>query len=266
MQHWRDALRNLIASRRQPRRRKPRGLKRLELSCHALEERVTPSQFGPISQLATAAHAQVITHATGTTTQLSTPTSPGNSYSGNSTSSTGTVGWSPGTGTSSSNSALKSALQTLRTEIQSIESKSTTTIGQLTAIRAAFETLSSDGLKLSSYSALRSFENSLVTSATTETLAGNTGLLNQFIALYTSSPTTQQTNDLTTAYNALAAAVTDAGITSTDISNINTDWSKVLAAQNSTSSSTTTSSATFPYFSLVTGQEHGAGLGFEGAC
>jgi hypothetical protein len=84
------------------------------------------------------------------------------------------------------------------------------------------------------------------------TLTGNATLLSQFEAIYTSLPTTQQTTDLTTAYNALAAAVTSSNITSANITAINTDWAAVLAASNRTSP------ATFPYFLLVTGQ--GAGV------
>jgi hypothetical protein len=73
--------------------------------------------------------------------------------------------------------------------------------------------------------------------------------------LYTSSPTTQQTTDLTAAYNALAAAVTSSNITSANITTINTDWAAVLAAEGSTST------ATYPYFNLVAGQ---VGHGGEG--
>jgi len=104
-------------------------------------------------------------------------------------------------------------------------------------------------LSPSSESALKSFENSLVTAfASGTTLAGDATLLSQFEALYTSSPTTQETTDLTTAYNALAAAVTSSNITSADITTINTDWAAVLTALGSKST------ATFPYFDLVTGQ------------
>jgi hypothetical protein len=128
----------------------------------------------------------------------------------------------------------------------------------LTAIRAAFQTLESDGLRPSSESALKSFENSLVkANAMGTTLAGNSTLFKQFEALYSSSPTSQQTTDLTTAYNALAAAVTSAGITSQNITTINTDWTAVVAAYNSTSTTT------FPYFSLVTGGEGGF---YSGGC
>jgi hypothetical protein len=154
---------------------------------------------------------------------------------------------------------LTSALQTLRNQVQTIELASGTTVGELTAIRAAFQTLASDGLSPSSQSALQSFENSLVTAfAKGTTLTGNQTLLNQFEALYTSSPTTQQKTDLTAAYNALAAAVSSSNITSADITAINTDWSAVLTAEGSTST------ATYPYFNLVTGQaglhgEYGGG-------
>jgi hypothetical protein len=147
--------------------------------------------------------------------------------------------------------------------VQTIELASGTTIGELTAITAAFQTLASDGLSPSSYSALKSFENSLVTSyASGTTLTGNATLLSQFEALYTSSPTTQQTTDLTTAYNALAAAVTSSNITSADIATIDADWAAVLAAEGSTST------ATFPYFNLVTGSYEygGPGDGEGGGC
>jgi hypothetical protein len=114
-------------------------------------------------------------------------------------------------------------------------------------------------LSPTSESALKSFENSLVTAcASGTTLAGNSTLLSQFEALYTSSPTTQQTTDLTSAYNALAAAVTGSNITSADISTINTDWAALLSAEGSSST------ATYPYFDLLTGQvahTHG-----EGSC
>ena len=80
------------------------------------------------------------------------------------------------------------------------------------------------------------------------TLDGDSTLLSEFEALYTSSPTTQETTDLTTACNALGAAVTSSNITSADITPINTDWAAVLAPEGSTST------ATFPYFTLVTGQ------------
>jgi hypothetical protein len=52
--------------------------------------------------------------------------------------------------------------------------------------------------------------------------------------------------------------VTSSNITSADITAINTDWAAVLAAEGSSSTST------YPYFNLVTGQvglrgEHGGG-------
>ena len=78
------------------------------------------------------------------------------------------------------------------------------------------------------------------------TLTNNATLLSQFEALYPNS--TNYTSDLTAAYNALATAVTASNITSANITTINTDWSAVLAASKSTST------ATFPYFTLVTGQ------------
>ena len=169
-----------------------------------------------------------------------------------------TAAWTHSVGRShSTNSTLTAALKALRSEVQTIESHSKTTVVELTAIRVALGKLATDGLAPSSYSALQSFENSLVTTNANapESLTGNSTLLSQFEALYTSSPTTQQKTDLTTAYNALAAAVTSAGVTSSDITAINADWKAVLAASNSTST------ATFHYFSLVTGQGAGVYIG-----
>jgi hypothetical protein len=158
----------------------------------------------------------------------------------------------------SSSSTLSTAEQTLRTEVQTILAASGTTVAELTAIHTTSQTLQTDGLKPTSQSALKTFENSLVTSfASGTTLTGNATLLAQFEALYTSTPTTQQTTDLTAAYNALAAAVTSSGVTSADITAIDTDFSAVLTAASSTST------ATFPYFTLVVGGFGGFG-GFGG--
>jgi hypothetical protein len=111
---------------------------------------------------------------------------------------------------------------------------------------------------LSSRSALESFENSLVTAFTSPTtLKDNPTLLGQFEGLYTTSAASlspQQTTDLTAAYNALAAAVTSSSITGANITTINSDWTAVLAAENSLST------ATFPYFELVEGAAHGPGF------
>lgn len=165
-----------------------------------------------------------------------------------------------GTTTSSSSSIFDTARQTLRSDIQTIELASGTIIGELTAIRAAVQTLSNHGIKPSSSSALKSFEDSLVKSfANGTTVTGNADLLAQFEALYTSSPTDQQTTDLTTAYSALAAALTSSNITSGDLTTIDTDYAAVLSAAGSTSTDT------FPYFSLVTGRAGGVG-NMEGGC
>lgn len=259
MKHWWIVVADLCASHCRLRATKSRGPRRVELSCDPLEERVTPSHFGGAEHLAAAVHvhhhaAQRSTGST-STSPITPPSSIVNAplpvgIHGN-TPPPITVGWAHGGRSShSSNSALQTALQTLKKDVQTIELASGTTVGELTAIRVGFQTLYSDKLTPSSYSALQSFENSLVTTnATTPgSLTKNAALLKQFEALYTSSPTTQQTTDLTTAYNALAAAVTSAEVTSSDVTTINTDWSAVLAASNSSSTST------FPYFSLVAGQ------------
>lgn len=156
----------------------------------------------------------------------------------------------------------------MHSDILSIEAQSDVTVSQLAAIASAFQTLKNDGLTPSSESALKSFENSLVTDyASGETLTGNSTLLAQFEALYTSSPTAQETTDLTTAYDALASAVTSSNITSADITTINSDYSALLSAEGSTSTDT------FPYFDLVTGQAiyqnygpESGGFGGGGGC
>jgi hypothetical protein len=224
----------------------PRRPKRMEFSWDNLEDRKVLSHAGGLHHLhAAAAHVAASAAHVASTTSSTVSTA------------------STSTGSSSSNSTLTTARQTLQQEIQTIESASGTTIGELTTIHTTFQTLKADGLTPSSKSALDSFENSLVTSfASGTSLAGNATLLAQFEALYTSTPTTQETTDLTAAYNALAAAVTSSNITSVDITAINTDFAAVLAAESSTST------ATFPYFTLVTGQggPGGHGPGGGGMC
>jgi hypothetical protein len=265
MKHWRIVVEDLIASHRRLLAPKPRGPRRVELSCDPLEERVTPSHFSAAHHLAAAVHVhqQAAHYSSGATSILpiTTPTrtlpTPG-PYGGRGNTLPGTAVWTHGLGHSHpTNSALQTALQTLKKDVQTSELASGTTVGELTAIRVAFQTLASDGLAPSSYSKLQSFENSLVTTNASSpgSLTGNATLLAQFEALYTSSPTAQQTTDLTTAYNALTAAVTSAKITSSDITTINTDWAAVLAASNRTIT------ATYPYFSLVTAQGAGVCIG-----
>jgi hypothetical protein len=234
-----------------------RRSRRLTPTVDGLEDRVVLSHLGGLHHVHVHNHAaSVQTSGTTSTTATASTTAASSATSTTATASTASTGTESTTGTTSSSSstALSTARQTLRNDIQTIELASGTTIGELTAIRAAFQTLASDGLQPSSSSALSSFENSLVKSfATGTTLTGNAALLAQFEALYTSSPTTQQTTDLTTAYNALAAAVTSSNITSADLTTIDTDYAAVLAAEGSTSTSS------FPYFSLVTGSTSGEG-------
>ncbi|MGP0061975.1 MAG: hypothetical protein ACLQGP_00050 [Isosphaeraceae bacterium] len=259
MELRRNVLRELIFGRGNARAERARLPRKVVLSCDSLEERVTPAHIGiahhAVAHLHAAAHHS---HASTSTATAATSTA---------TAATSTTTSSSDSSTSSSSSTtLSSALATLKSDTLTIESSSDTTVGQLAAIATAFQTLSSDGLTPSSSSALKAFENTLVTDfASGTTLTGNATLLSEFEALYTSSPTTQETTDLTTAYDALAAAVTSSNITSADITTINTDWAAVLAAEGSTST------ATFPYFNLVTGQAlqgHGDGGpgGMSGGC
>jgi hypothetical protein len=266
MQFRFEALQALILGVRRDRGGKRRRMRQVTLACDSLEDRVTPAHGGfahhAVSHLQTAAHHG---HATASVSTTSASTSVVTASGTTTAASQSTTDSDSSTtdSSSSSSSAVSTAEKTLRSDIQTIELASGTTAGQLTAIAVAFEKLRADGLAPSSQSALRSFENTLVTDfASGTTLTGNTTLLSQFEALYASSPTTQESTDLTAAYNALAASVTSSNITSADITTINTDWAAVLAAEGSTST------ASFPYFQLVTGQQHGPGSGGfgQGAC
>jgi hypothetical protein len=233
MSHSNNYLRQLVyaflGGSPSPKRRRVRQLTPM---LDGLEDRVVLSHIGGF-------HHHHAHHASSAETSTSSTSSTSAATTMTATSQT----------SSSSSSALQTAQQTLRNDIQTIELASGTTIGQLTAIHAALQTLESDGLEPSSYSALSSFEDSLVKAfANGTTLSGNATLLAQFEALYTSSPTAQQTTDLTTAYNALAAAISSSNITASELATIDSDWAAVLAAEGSTST------ATFPYFSLVTGR------------
>ncbi len=266
MQFRRNLLRALNFGRDASRASGTRRPRKVVLSCENLEGRVTPAHGGlahhALAHLHAAAHHSH--HTTSAATESTSTTSTTTSAASASTVSSDTSTSSTSSSSSSSSTTVASALQTLRDDIQTIELSSDTTIGQLTAIMVGFQTLASDGLTPSSESALKSFENSLVTDyASGTTLIGNSTLLSQFEALYTSSPTSQETTDLTAAYNALAAAVTSSNITSADITTIDTDWAAVLAAEGSTST------ATYPYFNLVTGQTEGGpggGGGMSGGC
>ncbi len=245
---------SMLGSPPPPKRRRTR---QLTPALDGLEDRVVLSHIA-----AAAVHHHHAHHAAAVETSTASTAT---------TAVTAATSTSTSTSSSSSSSTLQTARQTLRNDIQTIELASDTTIGELTAIHAAFQTLSSDGLAPSSNSALSSFENSLVESyASGTTLTNNATLLAEFEALYTTSTgslSTQETTDLTTAYNALAAAITSSNITSSDLSTIDTDYAAVLAAESSTST------ATFPYFTLVTGQAGGprggpgfGGGGMQGGC
>jgi hypothetical protein len=258
-----NKLRELIFGSRSARAGKVRRPRRVVLSCDDLEERVTPAHVGlahhAVAHLHAAAHHAHHADSAGTSTTSASTSTTTASTATSSTDSSDSSSSSSGSSSSSSSSTLQSALAQLKSDAQTIELASDTTVGQLTAIAQAFQTLKSDGLTPSSQSALESFENTLVTDyASGTTLTGNSTLLSDFEAIYTSSPTTQETTDLTTAYDALAAAVTSSNITSADLTTINNDWSAVLSAEGSTST------ATFPYFQLVTGQQGpGPGQGPE---
>jgi peptidoglycan DL-endopeptidase CwlO len=253
MQPKTNKLREMIFGVTRARTSNFRRPRNVVLSCDSLEDRVTPAHVGAVRHAlahlhAAAHHAHASAHVSATTVATTSTASTAAATSTTDSDSSST----------STSSTLATALATLKSDIQTIELASNSTVGQLAAIATAFETLKTDGLTPSSQSALKSFENSLVTDlASATTLTDNATLLGQFEALYTSSPTTQQTTDLTTAYGALAAAVTSSNITLAEITQINTDWSAVLAAQGSTSS------ANFPYFQLVTGQALG-GHGYDG--
>jgi len=204
-----------------PRTPKPRRPRRAEFSWDCLEERTVLSQ--------------IVHHA-----NLGTAVAVGSG-------STSTSG--------ATSTAVAGARQALRAAVLAVETKSGTTVAQLSAIETAFRAVRADGLAPGSRSALTTFENSLVTAG-----AAGTALptLAAFEALYTGTPTAQQTTDLTTAFNALVTAVAHSNITSADITTITTDYANVLAAEGSTST------ATFPLSSLVTGRGGRGGFGGGG--
>ena len=250
---------------------RPRRARKVILSCDPLEGRITPAHGSALHHVAAAVHAHHHhAHSDSTSSTSSSTTVPRRPPRPTSTHRASGSSTSSGDSSSSSSTSLSTALATLQSDVLTIEQASGTTVGELAAIRSAFDTLASDGLTPSSQSALQSFENSLVTAfASGTTLAGDSTLLSQFEALYTSSPTTQETTDLTTAYNALAAAVTSSNITSADITTINTDWAAVQSAEGSSST------ATYPYFNLVVGQDdfggpgvphQGGGMAAAGGC
>jgi hypothetical protein len=236
------------------RRRPPH----VSLACEDLEERIAPAHlaFGHhgFSHLrSTAVHARNLNTSSSGSAAASSSTA---SSFASATTATGTTS---STTTTDTASAMRTALQALNVQIQSIQLASGTTVGQLTAIRMSFNTLEQDGLRPTSRSALASFENSLVTTYASGTaVIDNASLLSQFQELFTSSPTTQETTDLAGAYNALAQAVTSANISSESLSKIDSAWTDLLAAQGSTST------ATFPYFSLVAGHSGRGGFGGVG--
>jgi hypothetical protein len=237
------------------RAQRPRRVRKFTLTCDTLEGRVTPAHISALHHVAAAVHAHHHAH-TDSSSSTSSSTSGTTATASTATSTTSGSSTNSGDTSTSSSSTLSAALSALQSEVLTIEQGSSTTVGELAAIRSAFDTLASDGLTPSSQSALQSFENNLVTAfASGTTLTGNSTLLSQFEALYTSSPTTQETTDLTTAYNALAAAVTSSNITSADVTAINTDWSAVQSAEGSSST------ATYPYFNLVAGQQDFGGPG-----
>jgi hypothetical protein len=245
---------------------RPRRPRRVDLSWDCLEERKVLSHVG-LHHHVHAHHAasSLTSSVAGTSTTASTANSAESSTAASTIASTAASTTSSTTGSTTSSgtstSALSSALQTLHNDVQAIELASGTTVGQLAAIATSFAALKSDGLTPTSASALTTFENELVTNTAGATTSPTT-TLNDFELLYTSTPSTltaTQTADLTTAYNALTSAVNSSNITAANISTINTDYAAVLAAQGSTST------ATYPYFTLVTGHG-GPGEGMEGGC
>ena len=276
-------VRSLSANEAARFRGKRRRIRKAVLLCESLEGRVTPAHFSiahhavahlhhahDIESAARtgriAAHTVTALNSTNSSSSSSSSSSDDSRSSRSESSSSSSSSSSDDSGddsrddsdsgsssSSNSSSAVSTAFMQLRSDVLTIEKASGVTVGQLATIASAFETLRTDGISPSSHSALKSFENTLVT----DFASGNTNLLSQFESIYTSSPTAQETTDLMTAYNALASAVTSSNITSADITTINTDWSALLSAKGSSSIST------YPYFDLVTGQaihqEHGFG-------
>jgi hypothetical protein len=242
-------LRGFLFGRSRTENERARRAQRATLLCETLEGRVAPAHFHGVHHALIAIYGQ----QTGGRSESHSTTAQGmiasSAVGASAPSATSRADRTRRTQYPSQRLTLASALKALMNEIQIIKLGSTTTIGQLTAIEIAMRTLSAGGLSPSSTAVLESFEDRLVTASASGTiLENNLGLLRQFEALYTSSPTTQETADLTVAYNALIAAVMSAGITAADISTINAGWSAVQAAQGNPSTTA------FPFFTLVTGR------------
>ncbi len=258
------------------RRRRDR---KVVLMCDSLEGRVTPAHFSFRHHFATvvAAHhhgAHNAHHGASTSTTTSTTNTGGTSgntgiSSPTATSLPTTSSTSPGLPSPSGDSegwggqhpgpsaAVITALQTLNGDVQTVTQSSGATVGELATLQADLNALYAAGVRPTSYAALQSFENTLVTTLATNpttNLGTDTTLSTQFASLFSGTGTggTSPPTVVTNVYNDLANIVTSAGITSTQITTIRNDWAALLAAEGSSST------ATYPYFNLATGQ---GGLG-----
>ncbi len=253
--------------------------RKVVLLCDSLEGRVTPAHFSFRHHLATvvaAHHHGAHPDHHGATTSTTTSTTSTGSTSGNTGLSSFTTTSSPTTAPTTHrppspsgesdgwggqhtgpSTAVTTALQTLNGDVQTVTQSSGATVGEMATLQADLNALYAAGVRPTSFSALQSFENSLVTTLATNpttNLSTDTTLSTQFASLFTGTGTggTTPPTVVTNVYNDLANIVTSAGITSAQITTISNDWSALLAAEGSTST------ATYPYFTLATGQ---GGLG-----
>jgi len=208
MQRLSDIMRGMIAARggKTPMA-SPRRSRKAALSWDCLEERTVLSHFG------------------------SSPGFGGGLFFG-----TGGFGRTQG---STQNTQLTTDVKQLKSDIETIQSKSTETVAQIVAVRSDFHTLAQAGL-FPNRQLLQTFENDLLTAVANGTLTDQTSTLQAELAsaFGSSASGNAQVSQL---FNDLLAIAKASDITSSDLATIATDQSKIQADLGTTSTGGTTS-------------------------
>jgi hypothetical protein len=154
-------------------------------------------------------------------------------------------------------------VQQLRSDIATIESQSTVTVGQLAALREDFINLANSGLYPDG-KRLATFENDLLTAVAASRTAGSGGALT---AAETSmlqgelgtafSSSVSRSTELNQLYNDMLAIAQDSNIATANITTITGDQAKIQADLSASSSSGTSSTTT----GTATGCEGSPGSG-----
>jgi hypothetical protein len=214
MQRLSDIMRGIIAARggKTPMA-SPRRSRKAALSWDCLEERTVLSHFGSSQGFG------------------------GGLFFG-----TGGFGRTQG---STQNTQLTTDVKQLKSDIETIQGKSTETVAQIVAVRSDFHTLAQAGL-FPNRQSLRTFENDLLTAVAASRTAGNNGTLTSASTLQaelasafgSSASGNAQVSQL---FNDLLAIAQASDITSSDLATIATDQSKIQADLGTTSTGGTTS-------------------------